>query len=135
MSRYLPMGPSPAREPNFRRTPPGLPDFGSGASLVQEQRERRGDSIARPVSPEQITDCRPGHARLAYALKRLLDLVSDWITEHASENVNGRGLAVFPDGQRSAEMRDVYARLAIEEGIDHRQPNTLRLCAGRNCAQ
>src|SRR5258705_9805010 len=84
---------------------------------------------------EEVPNCRPGHTLGAYLPECPQNFVSKGIAHEIAEYVGGRRLAVLPNRQCGSQMVKIDLNLAVEQGINHRDPDSLSLCACRNAAE
>src|ERR1700730_5434423 len=135
MSRYLPTGLPPSREPNLRRPPPCDLGFGKGAALGRQQCECRTDPVGRFVPPKQVADRCSGDPRGTGMEQRTLDLVGYRVAQGVAENMRGRRLAKFPDGKSCPQVRLVDIGSPVEQSIDQGQTDRLGLSPSCNGTQ
>src|ERR1700730_10911989 len=86
-------------------------------TTLGEPPQRAPELICATMSTEQIADIGAGHAVIAGLAQRPQDLVSDWIAQRIAPDIAGRGLGIFPDRQRSAQMLDVDLGPAVEQRV------------------
>ena len=84
------------------------------------------------MSTEQIADGCSGHAFATGLLKSQHDIVGNRVAQQLAENPSGRRLAIFPDGDCRCEVGYINSFLLVDQRIDEREANCLRLRPSRN---
>ena len=95
--------------------------------LVQKQSKRGSDPIRGLMSTEKVPNGCPRQPHAAGKLQRPQEVIRDCIAKGVPEDKGSRRFAIFPDGQCRAQMRDADGYLSVEQGVNERQANYLRL--------
>ena len=96
--------------------------------LVQKQSQRGADPIRGLDAPTQkVPNGCPRQSFATGALQRPQNVVRDRTAKRVPEDKGGRGLAIFPDRQCCPQMRDADLCLPVEQDVDERKANYLRL--------
>src|SRR2546422_5884968 len=67
-------------------------------------------------------------------LERSQKRIGGWVTQRSAEDIRDTGFAILPHRQRGIEMACADGASPVEEGIEHAEPEHLRLSTGQECA-
>lgn len=124
-----------------RREPPlGSPPGRALAVAVREPGilehfEPPTDLRSRYVPAVALVDVRPREPRTAGLTQLPEQFISSVVPGGVPEDEPGRGLAVAPDRERGLKVRPADDSLAVEQGIQQREAQHLRLRARRDRAE